>query len=260
MIDPSERPLAGAPKAPAPAPAAPPPGFAARLARRKTPATLVLLVANLAMYALEVARSGFEPTVGALIALGGNSPRHVFAGEVWRLISSAFLHGSVMHVGFNMLVLWVLGRFVERLMGTARFLILYTGAAIAGSIASVLVTQPSVSVGASGALWGILAAHAVFAFTPGFLPPAFVRGARRAALWNLGLNVMVSFVPHVDWAAHFGGGLVGAALVFFVLLRGLPKGDALANEGPRANTPMKAAAGVSALVLAVGAAMGPLLG
>lgn len=222
--------------------------------------TFALLAANLIMFGVQVARGGFDPTVGVLIALGGNEPTRVMQGEVWRLVSSAFLHGGVMHIAFNMLVLWVLGRFVERLVGGARFVILYGASAVAGSVASVLITEPSVSVGASGALWGILAAHAVFAFTPGFLPKAFVPGARRAALWNLGLNVMVSFVPHVDWAAHFGGGLVGAALLFLVLMRGLPRGDALASPGPRSGMALRAVAAVVGLMLAAGAVLGPVMG
>jgi hypothetical protein len=80
------------------------------------------------------------------------------------------------------------------------------------------------SVGASGALWGCLGAHAALAFrSEGLLPRAMIPGARRAAVMNLFINVMISTRPNIDWAAHAGGGVVGAALLYLVLRRGLPK-------------------------------------
>lgn len=235
-------------------------GFAARLKARRPWVTYALVAANLLMFALQAILVGTEPNVRALLRMGGMSRDLVAQGEVWRLLSAAFLHGGLMHLGFNVAVLWALGSFVERIIGPRRFLILYTACAMAGSIGSALFMGASVSVGASGALWGILAAHAVFAFAPGFLPAAAVSGARRAALINLGLNVMVSFQPHIDWAAHLGGGLVGAALLYLVLARGVPRGDTLANEDPAPFPGQNVLTGLCALLLLVGAVSGPVLG
>lgn len=234
--------------------------FAAKIASRRPIVTYGLIAANLAMFVLELVLGGFDPNVRLLIRLGGIVPDLVFEGEVWRLVSGAFLHGSLMHLGFNMLVLGILGRFAERIIGPARFLVLYTACALAGSIASTFFMNASVSVGASGALWGILAAHAVFAFAPGFLPVAVVAPARRSAMINLGLNVAASFQPHVDWAAHAGGGLLGAALLYLVLARGVPRGEALGADDPTTLPGLSIAAGLCALVLAAGAIAGPILG
>ena len=234
--------------------------FARRLNARKPIVTYTLLAVNLAAFAVEIALGGVDPSVPLLIRLGGIVPDLVRDGEVWRLVSGAFLHGGVMHVGFNLLVLGMLGRFAEQLIGHARFLILYTGSTLAGALASTMFMEGSVSVGASGALWGVLAAQAVFAFAPGFLPPAIVPGARRAAVTNLGLNVFASFMPHVDWAAHAGGGIVGAALLYLVLGRGVPRGAALATDEPTRSPALTAAAVVCGLVLAAGVIAGPVLG
>ncbi|GAB5543705.1 MAG: hypothetical protein SangKO_034650 [Sandaracinaceae bacterium] len=234
--------------------------FAQRLYGTTPIVTYALLTANLMMFGLQAALGGFDPSVRLLIRLGGIEPHSIMNGEVWRLVSGAFLHGGVMHLGFNMMVLVILGRFVERLLGPARFLVLYTACALAGSLASTFLMDAAVSVGASGALWGILAAEAVFAFAPGFLPPPMVALARRTALINLGLNVAASFRPHVDWAAHAGGGLVGALLLYFVLSRGVPRGDRIAHDRPTPLPGQNIVAGLCVALLVGGAVAGPVLG
>jgi len=235
-------------------------GFARRLRSRRPMATYVLLAVNVAMFGLEVARGGLEPSVPLLVRLGGIAPHRVAQGEVWRLISGAFLHGGLAHLAFNMMVLFVLGGFVERLLGTARFLVLYAVCALAGGLASIAFMDAVVAVGASGALWGLLASEAVFAFAPGYLPAVLLPQARRTALINLGLNVAASTMPHVDWAAHAGGGIAGAALVTFVLSRGLPRGESLGSEDLRPSRGMTSAAALAAGLLAAGAIAGPVLG
>ena len=171
-----------------------------------------------------------------VVRLGALSPTLVRAGEWWRLASCTFLHGSVPHVIMNGWVLLVLGSFAERIIGSWRYALLYCVSALAGSVASYYRLDPAgLSVGASGALWGCLGAHAVLAYrSDGLLPEAMIPGARRAALMNLGLNVFVSFMPRVDWAAHFGGGIAGALLTFLVLRRGLPR---LRDVDPRGAAP-----------------------
>jgi hypothetical protein len=134
-------------------------------------------------------------------------------------------------------VIFILGSFLERIIGPWRFALLYAAAAFGGSLVSFYtLNDAGMSVGASGAGWGCLGAHCVLAFRGrGLLPAAMIPGAKRAAVINLGLNVIVSFQPRVDWGAHFGGGLVGAALLYFVLSRGLPHlgdGDAAVDRRP----------------------------
>lgn len=234
--------------------------FAQRLHGQTPIVTYALLTLNLAMFGLQAALGGIDPSVRLLIRLGGVAPDLVLEGEVWRLVSGAFLHGGVMHLAFNMMVLVILGRFVERLLGPARFLVLYAACAIAGALASTFLMDAPVSVGASGALWGILAAEAVFAFAPGFLPPPMVPLARRTAIINLGLNVFASFRPHIDWAAHAGGGIVGALLLYFVLSRGVPRGERIASAAPTSSRALNGLAAVCAAVLLGGVVLGPTLG
>ena len=235
--------------------------FGKRLAARPTRVTYALVAVNVLFFGLQVLFGGsVDPTVPLLVRMGGVSGALVSEGEVWRLISSAFLHGGLMHLGFNMFVLVIIGRLIERVIGPHRFLILYTACALAGALASALIMDAPVSVGASGALWGVLAAEGVLAFAPGFLPASIVPAARRAALINLVLNIANSFRPHVDWAAHAGGGVMGAALLYLVLSRGVPRGEALASEEIR---PMRFGnwlAGACAVLLAVGAIAGPVMG
>lgn len=235
--------------------------FARRLMARTPYVTYTLAVVNVAFFLLQsLLAGGLDPSVPLLVRMGGLSRDLVADGEVWRLVSYAFLHGGLMHVGFNVLVLVIIGRLIERILGPHRFLILYTACTLAGAAGSMAFLGATVSVGASGALWGVLAAEAVLAFAPGFLPAALVPAARRAAVINLGINVLNSFRPHVDWAAHFAGGIVGAALLWLVLSRGIPRGEKLATDEPTPLPGMRVVAGLCAALLGFGALAGPILG
>ena len=125
-------------------------------------------------------------------------------GEWWRLLTAAFLHGSWLHIAFNMYVLFLFGPTLERVLGHVRFTVLYVVAALGGSVASYVFSDPrTVSVGASGAIFGLMGAYVI---------------AGRRLRWDitqvlilLGINVVIGFIsPQVDWRAHFGGLVVGA--------------------------------------------------
>jgi membrane associated rhomboid family serine protease len=187
-------------------------------------ATIGLIVAIAIGFVLQWRWGRGDPLV-ALGAMGSLVPAAVADGEVWRLASSAFLHAGLQHAAFNALALWILGSFVERILGTRRLLVLVLGSALAGNLASLAVYRDVQSVGASGGVWGLLGAGAVLGFASrGLLHPALVPGVRRAAGINLALNLFVSFLPQVNVAAHLGGGLCGAALMFVpAWTRGLPR-------------------------------------
>ena len=125
-------------------------------------------------------------------------------GEWWRLLTAAFLHGSFLHIAFNMYVLFALGPTLERILGHGRYLTLYILAALGGGVASYAFSDMrTVSVGASGAIFGLMGALVV---------------AGRRLRWDitqvlvlLGVNVVIGFLsPDVDWRAHFGGLVIGA--------------------------------------------------
>ena len=186
--------------------------FRALYARRRPYATYALVGVIAAVFALQVVWGGVD-VPPLLASMGSLVPARVRAGEWWRLVACTFLHGGVLHVSLNLLVLCMLGRSLERFIGTSRFLCIYFAAGLAGSVTSSLFVVGQ-SVGASGAIWGLLGADAAMAFYPRpLLPPVLVGMARRTVAVILALLLANSFTPHVDLAAHVGGGLMGAALL-----------------------------------------------
>jgi membrane associated rhomboid family serine protease len=130
-----------------------------------------------------------------------------FGDEYYRLLTAAFLHGSLLHIGFNMLVLWTLGPTLERILGHLRFVVLYLLAALGGSVASYLFSNPlTPSVGASGAIFGLMGALVVAGRRLGF--------DITQVLVLIGINVLIGFVPggNIDWRAHLGGLVTGAVV------------------------------------------------
>lgn len=133
-------------------------------------------------------------------------------GEWWRLLTAAFLHGSFLHIAFNMYVLFALGPTLERILGHGRYLTLYILAALGGGVASYVFSDiRTVSVGASGAIFGLMGA-------------LIVAGRRlrydiTQVVVLLAINVVIGFVsPGVDWRAHLGGLITGAVVAgIFVL-------------------------------------------
>lgn len=193
--------------------------FQARVSGRLPVATCALVASIGGIFALEYAWGGVDlPPL--LRSMGSLVPERLRAGEWWRYFSCTFLHGGLLHVALNTFLLLVLGRSLERCMGSARLLLVYFAAGASGSLLSSCFVS-SQSVGASGAIWGLLGAEAALAFYPRpLLPPLLLRVARRAALVNLGLSLVNSFNPHVDVAAHVGGGLMGAAVLVLLAASG----------------------------------------
>lgn len=136
----------------------------------------------------------------------------VQSGEVWRLFTVALVHGGLTHLFFNMFSLLVLGNPVEATLGKARFLIIFFVSLLTGSLSSVyLSSYPYVSVGASGAVFGLFGAFIA-------MRKMIHEGVRDIYL-IIGLNFIFGFIlGGVDWRAHLGG-LVGGYLTTTVLLR-----------------------------------------
>ena len=136
----------------------------------------------------------------------------VQSGEVWRLFSVALVHGGLTHLFFNMFSLLVLGNPVEAALGKARFLVIFLVSLLTGSLASIyLNSAPQVSVGASGAVFGLFGAFIA-------MRKMISEGVRDIYV-IIGLNFVFGFIlGGVDWRAHLGG-LVGGYLTTAVLLR-----------------------------------------
>ncbi|MET0523628.1 MAG: rhomboid family intramembrane serine protease [Nocardioides sp.] len=133
-------------------------------------------------------------------------------GSYWQLVTSGFAHVEVWHIGFNMVALWFLGPQLEAVLGRTRFLALYFISLLAGSaLVYWLADEGSATLGASGAIFGLLGALMIVAYKVG--------GDVRGLMVWLGLNVAITFLfPNVSWQGHLGGFvggfLVGAVLVY----------------------------------------------
>jgi membrane associated rhomboid family serine protease len=133
-------------------------------------------------------------------------------GEWWRLVTSGFLHGGLLHIGFNMYLLWILGRLLEPALGTARFVALYLTALLWGAFGALVVEPNAFTVGASGAIFGLMGAAAVDLRARGYNVLQTDIGI--LILFNLGLSFVLA---GVSIGGHIGG-LVGGALVGAVFL------------------------------------------
>lgn len=148
-----------------------------------------------------------------LITYGAKDNALIIHGQYWRFVTPIFLHANLLHVGLNMLNFLVLGVFLERLMGHLRFLLIYLVTGVVSIIASFYFAPQEVSVGASGAIFGLVGAYSVFVLVH---RQAFPRRGIPALLWLvliIGINLSIGlFVSNVDNYAHVGGLLSGCLL------------------------------------------------
>ena len=248
MDEPPERPheeVAGLPDDPLPPlggeaetpPAPPPPPV-----QRKFPApvmTLGLVAANVGVHLLVAWYAEVSPFHSsftgrgsqeegfawqkALELLGWKENERILAGEYWRLITAAFLHGGILHLGGNMIGLWNLGQFVEMMYGARRFLFIYVASAVAGSVGSTLGTDLP-SVGASGAIFGLLGCGLVFSIRHRKAVPRGLGASlfRQLFFWAVLLLGFGFIFPVIDNAGHIGGLVGGFAVAFLVSPRMAP--------------------------------------
>lgn len=136
-------------------------------------------------------------------------------GAWWQLLTSAFVHANVLHIGVNMLALWFIGPQLEKVLGRGRFLALYLLSALAGGATVAWLADPYAStVGASGAIFGLLGGLLVLVLRSGGDP-------RNLVMW-IGINVVITFLgPGISWQGHLGGFVGGAAVAAILVgLRG----------------------------------------
>jgi membrane associated rhomboid family serine protease len=178
-------------------------------------ATIVLIALNVAAYLAEIATGsgGLSGTSGSVIdkfALQGNA---VADGEWYRLLTGGFLHAGLFHIGFNMFALFILGRLLEPAIGTPRFVALYFASLFAGSFGAIALTSPNeVTVGASGAIFGLFAAAFVIARGRGLNQLASELGI--ILLLNLGFTFAV---PGISIGGHLGGIVGGFICALFII-------------------------------------------
>jgi membrane associated rhomboid family serine protease len=141
--------------------------------------------------------------------LGWKANDLIRQGEYWRLITPIFFHAYPLHILFNMYALYIIGPEVERIMGYARFLLIYFLAGYAGVLTS-FAFSPDYSLGASGAIFGLIGALAVFLYRHRQQLGRLGRSMLNNVVFVIILNVLLSFTPGIDLFGHFGGLLAGS--------------------------------------------------
>ena len=172
------------------------------------PRATVAIIILCAVAFLGSGRFGFSGGGNTLFAdFALNGPAIDLGGEWWRLVTGGFLHANFLHILFNMYLLWVLGNMLEPTLGTPRFAVLYGTALLWGSFGALFVTPDANTVGASGAVFGLMGAAAVELRARGINP--FKTDIGMLILLNLGISFLL---PGISIGGHVGG-LIGGALV-----------------------------------------------
>ncbi len=194
------------------------------------PATFILIGLNVAAYLAEVATSS-----GGLGGVQGSSLVREFGlygplvaeGEWYRMVGGGFLHAGLAHIAFNMFALYFLGRLLEPSIGTARFVAVYVASLFGGAFGALLLSPNALTIGASGAIFGLFGAAFVIARGRGFDAVASTIGV--ILLFNLAFSLGTA---HISLGGHLGGLVVGVvcALVIIAGDRGRLGQNRLATE------------------------------
>jgi membrane associated rhomboid family serine protease len=210
--------------------------FARAILSRPYIFTIVFIIANVFVFFL-TSQAGADENAAVLIRYGAKVNTLIDRQqEWWRFVTPIFLHGNLVHLFMNMYGLWAIGPYVERLYGSAKFVFFWVATGIAGVVASYLSVQPGIhsrsplgrflfkdnpnviSVGASGALFGLIGVLFVFGIKFRHeLPEGFKRAFGLGMLPTILLNVAIGFmIPVIDNAAHMGGLISGALFALVV--------------------------------------------
>lgn len=171
------------------------------------------ILTNIVNNAINVQPRDENALTNVLVTYGAKDNPLIVQGQYWRFITPIFLHVNVLHIGLNMLNLFVLGIYLERIFGHLRFLLIYLVTGCVSMLASFLFAPQEVSVGASGAIFGLVGAYSIFVLMH---RRAFPNGGAMAMLWLvvvIGINLGIGFLMQdVDNYAHLGGLLSGCVL------------------------------------------------
>ena len=194
----------------------------------RTWVTPTLIALNVAVWLLNLL-SGLSPMSPSAqqLALWGGNFLPLTIEQPWRLLSAMFLHGGIVHLGFNMWALWNTGRLAERFYGNTQLALIYLVAGLAGSVASLFfAARTGVSVGASGAIFGVVGCLlATLSTKADKLPPALAKSMRSSMLTFVAFSLVLGFTAgFIDNAAHIGG-LAGGYLMGMVMAEKFDAGE-----------------------------------
>lgn len=178
--------------------------------------TIILISINIIMYIITAYLSGniLDSNINVLISLGAKNNELIAAGEYYRLIACMFLHGGLLHLGLNMYSLYSIGPLVETVYGKIKYTALYFISGIAASTASYFLSE-STSIGASGAIFGLLGATLIFAVK---MRKNLGKDFLRSIVIVIAINLYIGLnIQGIDNFAHLGGllGGIGMGLLFY---------------------------------------------
>lgn len=172
--------------------------------------TYILIFINVLIFIITafLSQNLYNIDVYTLVLMGAKFNEFINRGQLWRFITAAFLHGGLTHVTFNMYALNIIGGEVEYSYGKIKYMAIYICSAISGSIFSYIFNRDSVSVGASGAVFGLFGAMLVYGFNNR-------KNIGKAYMMNIlkviGVNILIGVtISTIDNSAHIGGLLTGA--------------------------------------------------
>jgi membrane associated rhomboid family serine protease len=177
------------------------------------PATYVLIAINVVAFLAEIATGGtLTGGGGSVYREGGLFGPAIANGDWYRIVTAGFLHAGIFHIGFNMLALYFLGRLLEPAIGTARFLAVYFVSLLAGSFGALVITPDALTVGASGAVFGLMSTAFIVARH---------RGVEQLA-GQIGFYIIINIfftigVSGISIGGHFGGLIAGALCGFLIV-------------------------------------------
>jgi membrane associated rhomboid family serine protease len=212
--------------------------------------TRFLIAANVVVFLLtNKIGAGFSFSSAQLTPLGDKLSLYgpyVAHGDYWRLLTSGFVHFGLLHLGFNMYVLYLIGQPLERYLGSIRFSIVYLVSCLAGSFGALLVSPNALTAGASGAIFGLMGAMFVLERQRGI---ALLGGSIGGLIV---INLLFTFLPGsgISIGGHLGGLAAGAASAF--VLSGYGRGHI-------ASTPMSVASYVGLVAIGAAAVIGSLV-
>ena len=185
--------------------------------------TMIIIAINIIMYGITAymtfvyaGGSVFDSDTNVLIVLGAKVNELIAQGEYFRLITCMFLHGGLVHLGVNMYSLYAMGPTVEKIYGKAKYVVIYFVAGICSSMLSYILS-PSISIGASGAIFGLLGAMLVFAIkSKGKTGSGFIKSILSVIFMNIFIGMTL---PGIDNFGHIGGLLGGMFITFFITLK-----------------------------------------
>lgn len=182
--------------------------------RAKIPyVTYTILAITILVFILQNASVYFFQT-DYPIAFGAKINAAISAGQYWRLITPIFLHGSLMHIAFNMYALYIIGRGIEMYYGHFEYVLLYFLSGIGGTLFSYYLSQ-NASVGASGAIFGLIAADAILLYKNKEILGPGAKNMLQRSIMIIVINLLIGLSPGIDNWGHIGGMMIGIVFAWF---------------------------------------------